>query len=292
MKNLLTSFFTSGILISAFYLTNVSAGEADKLDGMANLQLAMLTLSEKKSLKPKVRLIKSRNNKQIKDTKKTQNKADKKQDVEYPTNCLEWNATQINRKAQEYNESIYKYSRLHRVDGNLVKSIITAESCFRTKALSNKGARGLMQLIPETAERFGVKDIFNAEQNIKGGIKYLRFLLERFKGDLAKTIAAYNAGEGAVDKYDGIPPYRETKNYVKNVLKIYKMLTPKKIKKKKTTTKKTTKKITKKVIKKKIVIAKAKKRVHAVYRPPKLGNKPGRHGWQYNKQLAPQLYKH
>jgi len=269
-------------VISAFYSTNVSAGEADKLDSMANLQLAMLTLSEKKPLQPKVRLIKPIKNKHIKDIKKAQKKADKKQVFDYPTNCLAWNATQINRKAQVHNESIYKYSRLHRVDGNLVKSIITAESCFRTKALSNKGARGLMQLIPATAERFGVKNIFSAEQNIKGGTKYLGFLLERYKGNLKKTVAAYNAGEGAVDKYKGIPPYRETQNYVKNVLKIYKMLTPKKIKKKK-------------VIKKKIVNAvnaKVKKRVHAVYRPPKLGNKPGRHGWQYNKRLAPQLYKH
>jgi len=278
VKNLLTYFFTSSILISTiistFYSINVSAGEADKLDSMANLQLAMLTLSEKKLLQPKVRLIEPIKNKHKKDTKKIQKKADKKQIFNYPTNCLTWNATQINRKAQVHNESIYKYSRLHRVDGNLVKSIITAESCFRTKALSNKGARGLMQLIPATAERFGVKNIFSAEQNIKGGTKYLRFLLERYKGDLKKTVAAYNAGEGAVDKYKGVPPYRETQNYVKNVLKIYKMLTPKKVKKKKN------------------INAKVKKRVHAVYRLPKLGNKPGRHGWQYNKRLAPQLYKH
>lgn len=233
---------------------------------MANLQLAMLTLSEVKPI--------------IKHTRKTinhkPNKAVKAKVYVYPSNCLKWNATQINRKAKDHQDSIYKYARLNRVDGNLIKSIITAESCFRTKALSNKGAKGLMQLIPATAKRFGVKNMFNPDQNIKGGSKYLSFLLKRYKGNLKNTIAAYNAGEGAVDKYKGIPPYKETKNYVKNVLKIYRMLTPKKIKKK--------------IIKKKTT--KPYKRVRAIYHPPKLGSKPGRHGWQYNKRLAPHLYKH
>ncbi len=135
-----------------------------------------------------------------------------------------------------------------------------------------------MQLIPATAERFGVKNIYSAEQNIRGGTKYLKFLLARYKGNLKKTIAAYNAGEGAVDKYKGIPPYRETQSYVKNVLKIYRMLIPKKKKK------------VVKIVKTKS--KKTKKRVYAVYQPPKLGRKPGRYGWQYNKRLAPHLYKH
>ena len=109
----------------------------------------------------------------------------------------------------------------HKVDSKLVLSIITAESNFYVAAASNKQAQGLMQLIPATAERFNVKNAFNASQNIKGGVKYLRWLLSYFRGDVALSVAAYNAGEGAVDKYHGIPPYAETKAYVKKVMALY-----------------------------------------------------------------------
>ena len=109
----------------------------------------------------------------------------------------------------------------HKVDSKLVLSIITAESNFKVAAASNKEAQGLMQLIPATAERFNVKNAFNASQNIKGGVKYLRWLLSYFRGDVALTVAAYNAGEGAVDKYHGVPPYAETKAYVKKVMALY-----------------------------------------------------------------------
>ncbi len=109
----------------------------------------------------------------------------------------------------------------HKVDSKLVLSIITAESNFKVSAKSNKDANGLMQLIPATAERFNVKNAFNASQNIKGGVKYLRWLLSYFRGDVALSVAAYNAGEGAVDKYHGIPPYAETKAYVKKVMALY-----------------------------------------------------------------------
>ena len=109
----------------------------------------------------------------------------------------------------------------HKVDSKLVLSIITAESNFKVAAASNKDAQGLMQLIPATAERFNVKNAFNASQNIKGGVKYLRWLLSYFRGDVALSVAAYNAGEGAVDKYHGVPPYAETKAYVKKVMALY-----------------------------------------------------------------------
>ncbi len=116
---------------------------------------------------------------------------------------------------------VHNISEWHKVDPKLVLSIITAESNFKVNAKSNADAHGLMQLIPATAERFNVKNAYNASQNIKGGVKYLRWLLSYFRGDVALTVAAYNAGEGAVDKYRGVPPYRETKAYVKKVLGLY-----------------------------------------------------------------------
>jgi hypothetical protein len=103
------------------------------------------------------------------------------------------------------------------VENHLVHSVIRAESNYNTNAVSPKGAQGIMQLIPATARRFGVSNVFDARENIQGGVRYLRFLLEYYKGDYPKAIAAYNAGEGAVDKYNGIPPYAETQNYVYRV---------------------------------------------------------------------------
>jgi soluble lytic murein transglycosylase-like protein len=105
----------------------------------------------------------------------------------------------------------------HGVESHLVHSVIRAESNYNANAVSPKGAQGIMQLIPATARRFGVSNPFDARENIQGGVRYLRFLLDYYKGDYPKAIAAYNAGEGAVDKYNGIPPYAETQNYVYRV---------------------------------------------------------------------------
>lgn len=109
----------------------------------------------------------------------------------------------------------------YQVDARLALSIISVESNFETDARSNKNAMGVMQLIPATAERFNVKDAFNASQNIKAGLSYLRWLLSRYNNDVALAAAGYNAGEGAVDRYHGVPPYPETQQYVQKVLNLY-----------------------------------------------------------------------
>ncbi len=107
------------------------------------------------------------------------------------------------------------------VPAKLVEAVIEVESGFDAKAISPKGARGLMQLMPDTAVRFGVTDSFDPEQNVIGGTKYLRFLLDRYDGNIPLVLAAYNAGEGAVDQYEGIPPFSETQLYVENVLSVF-----------------------------------------------------------------------
>lgn len=114
-----------------------------------------------------------------------------------------------------------KISDWYEIDPKLVLSIISVESEFETKARSPKSAMGLMQLIPATAERFNVKNAFNASQNIRGGIEYLKWLLSYYRGSIELATAAYNAGEKAVDRYLGIPPYPETREYVKRLKKLY-----------------------------------------------------------------------
>jgi hypothetical protein len=110
---------------------------------------------------------------------------------------------------------------IHGVDPFLARAIIQAESAFNYSARSRAGALGLMQLMPATALRFGVLDPFDTRQNISGGCKYLKWLSDYYKGDPMKVIAAYNAGEGAVDRHKGIPPFRETRAYVPKVLELW-----------------------------------------------------------------------
>lgn len=116
---------------------------------------------------------------------------------------------------------ISKVADWHGVDPNFALTIAKVESGLNAYAVSPKSAMGVMQLIPDTAERFNVKDVFNVSQNVKGGVRYLRWLLDRYQGNVALVAASYNAGEGKVDRYRGIPPYPETRQYVKRVLMLY-----------------------------------------------------------------------
>src|SRR5690348_9108936 len=109
----------------------------------------------------------------------------------------------------------------HRMDPALVRAVIETESNWNPKAFSHKGAGGLMQLIPTTAQRYGAYDVFDPQQNIDAGVKYLRTLLERYNGNLDLALAAYNAGEGAVDRAHGVPGFRETREYVQKVQNAY-----------------------------------------------------------------------
>jgi len=118
-------------------------------------------------------------------------------------------------------ELVSKHADLLGIDAHLVRAVIRIESDFDPRAVSPKGAMGLMQLMPETASLMGVSDPFDIEQNIIGGIRYLQYCLNRFHGDLNKALAAYNAGPLQVEKYDGCPPFAETRNYVAQVMQAY-----------------------------------------------------------------------
>ena len=123
----------------------------------------------------------------------------------------------ISLNTAAYSSEIHAAAIEYGVEEAIVRAIIHAESAYRPNAVSRAGARGLMQLIPATASRFGVGDVFDPGQNIKGGVKYLAFLLKRYNSNLTLAAAGYNAGEGAVDKYGGVPPYAETQRYVQRV---------------------------------------------------------------------------
>ncbi len=128
---------------------------------------------------------------------------------------VDFNSVGLNLTA--YADEVASAAAVHGVDEALVRAVMHAESAFDSNALSRAGAQGLMQLIPATAARFGVENAFDPGQNINGGVSYLAWLTRRFDGDLRKVAAGYNAGEGAVDRYEGVPPYQETLLYVDRV---------------------------------------------------------------------------
>ena len=125
------------------------------------------------------------------------------------------------RDQSQFDSLIEELSKKHNVDFALVKAMIKVESGFNPLAVSRKGAKGLMQLMPETAQRMNVANIFNPRENIDGGIRYFRYLLSLFNNDLRLSLAAYNAGENIVSELRSIPPYRETVDYVRKVLNYY-----------------------------------------------------------------------
>ncbi len=129
--------------------------------------------------------------------------------------AVDFNEVGLNLTA--FADEVFNAAAQYGVDEALVRAVMHAESAFNPNAISRAGAQGLMQLIPATADRFGVENAFDPNQNIQGGVGYLAWLTKRFDGDLRKVAAGYNAGEGAVDRYDGVPPYQETMVYVERV---------------------------------------------------------------------------
>jgi hypothetical protein len=137
----------------------------------------------------------------------------------FPTRSWRYDESRGPIFKSKFDKLIVEAAKKFDVDAALVSAVIKAESDFNAREVSNKGARGLMQLMPSTAERFGVTDSYDPVANIYGGVRYLRWLLQTFKGNADLAVAAYNAGEGNVWKYNGVPPFRETVNYINRIAK-------------------------------------------------------------------------
>lgn len=136
--------------------------------------------------------------------------------------CSGLTAAGLDARGAQFQHLINEYSQQFAVDPALVKSVMRVESCFDSRAVSRVGAHGLMQLMPDRAMRLGVDDRFDPAQNIRGGVQFLSQLLKRFNNNVEFAVAAYNAGPLNVEKYKGIPPFRETQSYVKRVMSHYK----------------------------------------------------------------------
>jgi hypothetical protein len=137
----------------------------------------------------------------------------------FPKRSWRYSEASVPLWKSDYNEIIIAAAKKFDVDAALVSAVIKAESDYNPRTVSNKGARGLMQLMPATAKRFGVTNSFDPGENIHAGTRYLRWLLTKFDGNADLAVAAYNAGEGNVWKYDGVPPFRETVNYINRISK-------------------------------------------------------------------------
>lgn len=135
--------------------------------------------------------------------------------------CRGLTAASLQSRAKDYEPLIVKHAKQHGVPPALVSAVMRVESCYDQRAVSRVGARGLMQLMPQTAKELGVRNSFDADQNIGGGVRYLSLMLKRFNNDLNLALAAYNAGPNAVEKHKGIPPFKETQHYVARITKLY-----------------------------------------------------------------------
>lgn len=135
--------------------------------------------------------------------------------------CHGMTRSKLRGRASLFESTIQRIAGEYKVDSKLVKAVIRNESCFDTGAISTAGAQGLMQLMPPTARELGVKDPFNAEQNLRGGIQYLSELLRKYDNNIGLALAAYNAGPGNVARYNGVPPFKETQRYIEKVMNSY-----------------------------------------------------------------------
>jgi len=153
--------------------------------------------------------------------KSTQTKVEDKVEAKVEDKAEKNTAVKPRSKSDDISVLIEKYADRHDIDPDFVKAVIKQESGFNPTATSHCGAMGLMQLMPGTAKELGVSNAYDPEQNIGGGVAYLKKMMSKFDNDPKLALAAYNAGPGAVSKFGGIPPYKETQNYVKNVLKAY-----------------------------------------------------------------------
>jgi len=137
------------------------------------------------------------------------------------SSCIGLSAAQMATRAVAVDKDIENAAATHKLDADLLRAIAEVESCYDINAVSRVGAQGVMQLMPATAKELGVSNSFDAAQNINGGAKYLAEMLSRFGQNHQLALAAYNAGPGAVEKHDGVPPYPETRDYINKVLGIY-----------------------------------------------------------------------
>ena len=206
------------VVVSLFSFSLLSVVHADTYIYQKSDGITLLT--DKKMKKKGYKLKRVYKNTFAKKKKRTKRKKSRG----YRIGCGRLTASQIDRKTRPYLQEIKKYSKIYGVEVNLVRAIIRQESCFKPKAKSRVGAMGLMQLMPDTAKYLGISNAWKTDQNIKGGVKYISRQLKRFKGDKRLALAAYNAGPGAVLKYKGVPPYRETQNYVGSIMKEYQRL--------------------------------------------------------------------